>query len=60
MVAKFEEILCVEMRKQEELDLAEKRNFRRGKLLEKYMVKILYRWDNEKFEKVYLKKLKRN
>ena len=60
MVAKFEEILCVEMRKQEKLDLAEKRNFRRGKLLEKYMVKILYRWDNEKFEKVYLKKLKRN
>ena len=48
------------MRKQEKLDLAEKRNFRRGKLLEKYMVKILYRWDNEKFEKVYLKKLKRN
>ena len=60
MVAKFEEILCVEMRKQEKLDLAEKRDFRRGKLLEKYMVKILYRWDNEKFEKVYLKKLKRN
>ena len=60
MVAKFEEILCVEIRKQEKLDLAEKRDFRRGKLLEKYMVKILYRWDNEKFEKVYLKKLKRN
>jgi len=60
VVAKFEEILCVEMRKQEKLDLAEKRDFRRGKLLEKYMVKILYRWDNEKFEKVYLKKLKRN
>jgi len=60
VVAKFEEILCVEIRKQEKLDLAEKRDFRRGKLLEKYMVKILYRWDNEKFEKVYLKKLKRN
>jgi len=43
VVAKFEEIFCVEMRKQEKLDLAEKRDFRRGKLLEKYMVKILYR-----------------
>ena len=29
-------------------------------LLKKYMVKMLYRWDNEKFEKEYLKKLERN
>jgi len=60
VVAKFEEILCVEVRKQEKLDLAEERDFKKGKLLKKYMAKILYRWNNKKFEKEYLKKLKRN
>jgi len=30
------------------------------KLLEKYMAKILFRWNNEKFENEYLKKLERN
>ena len=29
-------------------------------LLEKYMAKLLYRWNNRKFEKEYLKKLKKN
>jgi len=33
---------------------------RRSKLLKKYMTKILFRWDNEKIEDEYLKKLKRN
>jgi len=28
--------------------------------LEKYIVKMLYRWDNRKFEREYLKKLERN
>jgi len=42
------------------LDLIEKRNFRREELLEKYIVKILYRWDNRKLKKEYLKKLERN
>jgi len=40
--------------------MIEEKNFKRGKLLEKYIVKMLYRWDNEKFMKKYLKKLKRN
>ena len=33
-----------------------KKDFRRGKLPEKYIVKILYKWNDEKFEDKYLKK----
>jgi len=40
--------------------MAEERDFRREELLEKYIVKMLYEWDNRKFEKKYLKKLKKN
>ena len=40
--------------------MAKERDFRRGELLGKYIVKILYGWDNGKFEKKYLKKLERN
>jgi len=35
----------------------EERDFRRGELPEKYIAKILYRWDNGIFENKYLKKL---
>jgi len=38
----------------------EKRNFRRGELLGKYTAKILYKWNDRKFEDKYLKKLERN
>ena len=34
--------------------------FRRSELLGKYIVKILFGWDNKKFEDKYLKKLERN
>ncbi len=34
--------------------------FKRSKLLRKYIVKILFGWDNKKFENEYLKKLERN
>ena len=34
--------------------------FKRSKLLEKYIVKILFGWDNRKFENEYLKKLERS
>jgi len=34
--------------------------FERSKLLWKYTAKILFRWDDGKFEDEYLKKLKRN
>ena len=40
--------------------MAEKRNFRRGELLGKYMVKMLYGWNNRKFKNEYLRKLERN
>ena len=40
--------------------MTKERNFRRGELLGKYMVKILYGWDDEKFKNEYLKKLERN
>ena len=36
------------------------RDFRREELSEKYTTKILYKWDNGKFKKEYLKKLERN
>ena len=38
----------------------EAEKFKRSKLLEKYTVRILFEWDNKKFENEYLKKLKRN
>jgi len=34
--------------------------FKRMELPEKYMAKLLYGWDDEKFEKEYLRKLERN
>ena len=59
-IEKFEGRMSAEVRRQERLDIMEKKDFRRGKLLRKYTVKMLYGWDNEKFEKEYLRKLERN
>ena len=50
----------MEIRRQEKIDMAEKRDFRRGELPGKFMAKMLYRWDDRKFEEEYLKKLERN
>jgi len=50
----------VEVRRQERIDMAEERDFRRGKLPEKFTAKMLYGWDDRKFEEEYLKKLERN
>jgi len=60
VVVKFEKRLSVEVRKQEKLNIVEKRNFRRRELPEKYIAKMLYRWDNRKFEAEYLEKLEEN
>ena len=60
MIEEFEERMNVEVRRQEKIDMAEKRDFRRGELLGKFTVKMLYRWDNGKFEEEYLRKLERN
>ena len=38
----------------------EEKDFRRGKLPEKYIVRMLYRWDDGNFENEYLRKLERN
>jgi len=56
----FKERMDVEVRKQERIDMAEEKNFRRGELLGKYMVKLLYRWDDKKFKEEYLAKLEKN
>ena len=56
----FEERMNTEVRRQEKIDMAEERDFRRGELLEKFTAKMLYGWDDGKFEEEYLKKLERN
>ena len=38
----------------------EAEEFKKGQLLERYTVKLLYGWDNKKFDEEYLKKLERN
>jgi len=56
----FEGRMNVEVRRQEKIDIAEKRDFRRGELSGKFMAKMLYGWDDKKFEDEYLKKLEKN
>jgi len=60
VVAEFKRKLSTEVRKQEKLDLTEEQDFWREELSGKYTAKMLYRWDNGKFEKEYLKMLERN
>ncbi len=60
VVVKFKRRINIELRYQERLNIVEEKDFSRGKLLGKYIAKILYRWDNGKFEEKYLKKLERN
>jgi len=38
----------------------EEKDFRREKLLEKYIAKMLYEWNDGKFGEGYLRKLERN
>jgi len=56
----FEERINAEVRRQEKIDMAEEKDFRRGELPGKFTAKILYGWDDGKFEGEYLKKLERN
>ena len=58
VVAKFERILNAKVRRLEKLDMIEERDFRRREVPGKYTVKMLYRWNNSKFENKYLKMLK--
>ena len=50
----------MEIKKQEKIEEAENRDFRRGELLGKFTAKMLYGWDDGRFEEKYLKKLERN
>ena len=60
MLEEFEGRMNTEVRRQEKLDMAEEKDFRRGELLGKFTAKMLYKWDDEKFEEEYLRKLERN
>jgi len=42
------------------LNIVEERDVRREVLLGKFMAKMLYRWDDERFEEEYLRKLEWN
>ena len=56
----FEGRMNAEIRRQEKIDMAEERDFERRELPEKFTAKMLYGWDDGKFEEEYLKKLERN
>jgi len=56
----FKGRMSVEVRRQEKIDMVEERDFRRGELLGRFTVKMLYGWDDRKFKEEYLKKLERN
>jgi len=60
VLVEFKGRMEAEVRKQERIDRAEERNFRREELLGKFTVMMLYGWDDGKFEEEYLKKLERN
>jgi len=55
-----EEKINTEVRRQEKIDMAEERDFRREELPGKFMAKMLYGWNDKKFEDEYLKKLEKN
>ena len=56
-----EEIQRIRMKKEKKMKLnPEAKEFRRGELPGRYTTKLLYGWDDRKFDKEYLKKLERN
>ena len=56
-----EEIQRIRLKKEKEIKLnPEVEEFKRGELLERYMAKLLYGLDDEKFDEEYLKKLEKN
>ena len=55
----FKGRMNAEVRRQEKLDMTEERDFKRGELPGKYIAKMLYRWNDGKFEEEYLRKLER-
>ena len=56
-----EEIWRIRIKKGKEMKLnSEAEEFRREELLGRFTAKLLYGWDNKKFDEEYLKKLERN
>ena len=56
-----EEIWRIRMKKGKEMKLnPEAEEFKRRELPGRYMAKLLYGWDDKKFDEEYLKKLERN
>ena len=60
VLEEFKGRMNAEVRRQEKIDMAEEQDFRRGELPGKFMVRMLYGWNDGKFEEKYLKKLERN
>ena len=60
LVDDFEERLGTEVRQQVGERKVEKEKYRRMELPGKYTAKLLYGWDNKKFEEEYLEKLEWN
>ena len=60
VLEKFEGRMNAEVRRQEKLDMVEEKDFRQGELSGKFMAKMLYGWNDGKFEEEYLRKLERN
>jgi len=56
----FKRKMNAEVRRQEKINMVEEKNFRREKLPGKFTARMLYGWDNRKFEEEYLKKLEKN
>jgi len=59
-VEEFEGRMSAKVRRQEKLDMMKEKNFRKGELPGKYTAKMLYGWNDGKFEEEYLRKLERN
>ena len=56
-----EEIRRIRLKKGKEIKLnLEAEEFKREELLGRYTAKLLYGWDNKKFDEEYLKKLERS
>jgi len=61
LIEKFEKEGGIEVRQQERIEKKkETKEYRRMELPEKYMAKLLYRWNDKKFENEYLRKLEKN
>ena len=59
-IKEFEGRMSAEVRRQERIDMVEEKDFRRGELPGKFTTKMLYGWDDGKFEEAYLRRLERN